>query len=160
MVWSTPKTWVAPSVPTAGDLNTHLRDQLNAIGGTWTSYTPTWTSSGSPAVGNGSLTGYYMQAGKLIHARIRLLIGSSTTISTGIYTFALPAPAAALQYECLGSAHMYDDSAGNYYPGIAYRPGTSSACSLVFGTARWSAAAPVAPAQNDVIAVNLSYEAA
>jgi microcystin-dependent protein len=31
VAWSTPKTWVTDEVVTASDLNTHLRDQLNAI---------------------------------------------------------------------------------------------------------------------------------
>ena len=114
---------------------------------------------GLPAVGNGSLTGYYMQAGKLIHARIRLLIGRrppSRPASTRSRCPPRPLPCSTRAW----GQRTWRRPAGNHYPGIAYRPGTPSACSLVFGTARWSASAPVAPAQNDVIAVNLSHEAA
>lgn len=70
-------------------------DLLNAnfaeIGAAWTSYTPTWTASGTaPALGNGTLAGAYKLLGKLLIVRIRWVAGSTTTFGTGSYFFALP----------------------------------------------------------------------
>src|SRR5882672_3849200 len=38
------------------------------LGAAWTAYTPVWGSSGTaPAIGNGSLTGFFIQVGKTVH---------------------------------------------------------------------------------------------
>lgn len=60
--------------------------------GEWTSYTPTWSSSGTqPTIGNGTLTGRYKKLdGKTYHVSMRLLWGSSTTAGTGTWAFSLP----------------------------------------------------------------------
>jgi len=73
-----------------------LLDLYNAnlaeIGAAWTSYTPTWTASGTaPAIGNGVLAGAYKKLGKLLFVRVRWVAGSTTTFGTGQYFFALPA---------------------------------------------------------------------
>lgn len=60
--------------------------------GAWTSYTPTWTCSGtSPAIGNGTLTGRYQRLyGRTYLVQIYLLAGSTTTFGTGSWSFATP----------------------------------------------------------------------
>lgn len=86
MVWSSPRTWVAGEIPTASIFNTHVRDNLKAIGDPWTAYTPTlsnWT------LGNGTLTGFYLQAGKLVIGKVFLTLGSTTTPS-GNLVISLP----------------------------------------------------------------------
>lgn len=91
MAWTSPATWVANTVLTAAQLNTQLRDNLKAIGDPWTSYTPAWTASGTaPAIGNGAIIGKYIAAGKLIHFRVVLTMGSTTTYGTGQYSISLP----------------------------------------------------------------------
>jgi hypothetical protein len=57
----------------------------------WTSYTPTWTATSNPAIGNGSLAGKYRLDGKTLFLRIQLQIGSTTTLGSGNWTFGLPA---------------------------------------------------------------------
>jgi hypothetical protein len=54
-------------------------------------YTPTWTTSGTaPSLGNGTLTGeYYFRNGECI-AKIKLTIGSTTSLGTGQWSFSLP----------------------------------------------------------------------
>lgn len=97
MAWTTPRTWVAGEVVTAAILNTHIRDNLNAIGAAWTSYTPTWVASTTnPTVGNGTLTGAYMQAGKYVAFRIYIVFGSTTTRGSGEYRFGYPVTAAVV----------------------------------------------------------------
>lgn len=81
---------------------------LNAIGGNWTDYTVAWGSGGTPpAIGNGSKVGRYCLVGKLVMARINLVMGSTTTYGTaGFWTFSLPFTAATVGVT------------GNLWPGI------------------------------------------
>lgn len=61
---------------------------LTTAFGSWTSYTPTIGGTGS-ANGNGTLTGYYMQLGKLLIVRVRWTLGTTSTVGTTL-SFALP----------------------------------------------------------------------
>lgn len=57
----------------------------------WTSYTPTWTSTGTaPSVGNGTITGMYRKEGDSLHVRIALTSGTTTAYGTGNYKFSIP----------------------------------------------------------------------
>lgn len=68
-----------------------LRDALAGLTDAWTSFTPTWTSTGTqPVLGNGTISGRYLQAGKLVIYRGRLDMGSTTTYGTGTWNFSLP----------------------------------------------------------------------
>ena len=161
MAWTTPRTWVSGEVPTAANFNTHVRDNFKAIGDAWGSYTPTWASSGTaPTIGNGTLAGYYLQAGKLVIGRIVLTIGGTTGVGTGSYSMSLPVNAAVTGLAAVGSCGFYDNS-GGYYDGTALRNATNAGqCILILNNARWSATAPVAPASGDIISVQFTYEAA
>lgn len=91
MAFTTPRTWVPGEVLTASLLNTHLRDNLLAMTGAWTAYTPTWTATGGGAsLGNGSLTGRYSGVGKTVHFYISFGIGSTTALGSGRWDFSLP----------------------------------------------------------------------
>jgi hypothetical protein len=46
--------------------------------GTWTSFTPTWTNL---TVGNGTVTAKYVQNGKIVTFRVKLIWGSTTSIT-------------------------------------------------------------------------------
>ena len=88
MTWTTPRTWTTGETVTAAIMNAHVRDNFNAIGNAWTSYTPVvtgWTP------GNGTAVGAYMQAGKAVSFRARFTLGSTTTIA-GSFTMTLPIP--------------------------------------------------------------------
>ncbi|UUW87394.1 hypothetical protein [Pimelobacter simplex] len=94
MPWNNPKTWLPNAVLTAAELNQYVRDNFRAIGDAWTSYTPTWTSSSTqPALGNGTATGRYLQAGKLIVYRSAVAMGTTTTFGAGQYYLSLPVAA-------------------------------------------------------------------
>lgn len=57
----------------------------------WTSYTPSWTGSGSnPAIGNGTLVGRWKRKGDDIIGNIRIVMGSTTTYGTGTYIWTIP----------------------------------------------------------------------
>ena len=63
--------------------------------GVWTTYTVIWGSSGTqPSLGNGSITGSYMQVGTTVFFRIRLNAGTTSGLGTGFWSFNLPVPQA------------------------------------------------------------------
>jgi len=71
---------------------------LGRVGGdvrAWTAYTPTWGASTAPVLGNGSLSGRYTQIGKTVNFLIVLIMGSTTTYGSSIYTLTLPVAAAS-----------------------------------------------------------------
>lgn len=83
--------------------------------GDWVTYTPTWTATSNPNIGNGSIVGKYSLLGKTCHVRINLIMGSTTTYGSGEYKYLLPFTAATLanvEMSWVGSA-------------LGLRPGTS-----------------------------------
>ena len=75
--------------------------------GAWTSYTPTWTASGSnPSLGNGVLVGRYSKVGRVVTVHINLIPGSTTTYGSGNYSWALPFAAANTGCSYIMSAHL------------------------------------------------------
>ncbi|MFJ2568185.1 hypothetical protein ACIO02_35570 [Streptomyces sp. NPDC087568] len=121
-----PKTWVVGEVVTAALLNQEIRDQFNSFFATWTTYTPTWTSSGTaPNIGNGSVTGRYLKIGRTVFCTINLVAGTTTTFGSGNYTFGLPFQAANFVLTAVGSVH-------------------------IFGAARWNGTCLVSPASATV----------
>lgn len=126
-------SWVRSSVTRIGasslgsgapDAATFLRGD-GAWAGAWASYTPAWTSSGTaPALGNGTLTGRYIQVGKVVVVNIYLLFGSTTTPGTGVWFFSLPVTAdnAVVAH---GSA-ILGDSGVSSYMGVARQETTTT----------------------------------
>lgn len=67
---------------------------LTSWGGAWTAYTPTWGSAATaPAIGNGSLTGQYIQLGKVVIFAAMITMGTTSTFGTGQWTLTLPVAA-------------------------------------------------------------------
>lgn len=107
-----PRTWVVGETVTAAMLNAEIRDQFSSMFDVWTTYTPSWVSSGTaPALGNGVLTGRYMKIGRTVHAAIRMSCGSTTTYGTGNYSWSLPFTAANTVVDYLGEARLVGASA-------------------------------------------------
>jgi len=83
----------------------------------WTSYTPSWTSSGTaPSLGNGTISGKYKQNGKVVFVRVQLVIGSSTTTGSGNWRISLPVDAADTVGIIMPST--YYDSGVDWYTGV------------------------------------------
>lgn len=92
MAWTIPANVSAGTQILAATTNAILAD-LHIIGDAWTTYVPTWASSGTApnlATNGGTLTGRYVPAGKLVIFEISLTFGGSSGIGTGGYTFTLP----------------------------------------------------------------------
>jgi|SRR5882762_2917587 len=66
-----------------------VQANLNALG-TWVDYTPTWTGTTNPALGNGTLKAGYVKIGKMCTVRMNLVMGSTTTYGTGGWAWTLP----------------------------------------------------------------------
>jgi hypothetical protein len=118
MAWVSPRTWTTAEVVTAAFMN-QLRDSLKAIGDPWTAYTPSWGSSGTaPAIGNGTIDGAWISAGKLVHFRAVITMGTTTTYGTGTYTIGLPATVGGAG-RVLVAGIARDDSAAADFPAAA-----------------------------------------
>lgn len=118
MAWVNPRTWVNGLV-TAAMMN-EISSSLHAVGDAWTPFTPTWTSNGAAvSLGNGTATGAYVAAGKSVHMRAKVTMGSTTTYGTGSYFLTVPfAPKTGLTPHL--EVFCNDVSATTYYTGKTY----------------------------------------
>lgn len=167
MAWTAPRTWVAGETVTAALMNTHIRDNLKALGDAWTSWGTgaSWTASTTnPAIGNGTWEGKYLQAGKFVKFSIQITMGTTTTYGTGNWQLAFPVPETARRWTFQGVAR--DESATNSYDVIVERTAsgilTVRCDPLTAGNPLRSAtsAIPFAWASTDVLHISGEYEAA
>lgn len=122
-----------------------------------TVYTPTWTGTGSPAIGNGTLNGSYVLDGDVCHLSIQLTIGSTTTLGAGAWSFSLPKQASR---QHAGSAYLEDVSGPAVYSATAYIQDLASTVRVtVSGTtgAYAGSATPFAWATGDKLIINVSF---
>ena len=113
MAWTTPRTWATGETVTATLMNTHVRDNLNALGGTWTAYTPAIGGTGWSIGTTGSAaTGWYLSAGKLTLFQAALTFGTvGATFGSGAMTISIPVTGA---HNTFGAG--YANHAGTWYP--------------------------------------------
>lgn len=117
-------SWAAPSFSSLSDYTAP------------TSYTPSWTSTGTaPSIGNGTITGTYLQLGSLVFYTFKILFGSTTTAGTGDYRFTFPNSVSAFLG---GQVIIYDQSTDTRYVGALLITGP--------GTAMFGILTPQAPA--------------
>ena len=87
---------------------------------TWTAYTPSWTAvTTNPSIGNGTLSGRYVQIGKTVIGTIKLAMGSTTTYGSGAWSFSLPKTSAA-QGGRYGGQWMAEDIGTKIYTGTLF----------------------------------------
>jgi len=132
---------------------------LTSITDTWTTFNPTWGSSGTaPTIGNGSVTGSYRQTGKSFDAVYTITVGSTTTAGTGNYSLSLPPGitlASGNQWEGLGVLWFRDTSGATTY---GFDAGSISSASIgaASNSSRWGATTPIAIGTGDTIVVTIS----
>lgn len=130
---------------------------------TFTTYTPTWVTTGAgadPTIGNGTLSGRYMQVGKAVFVAIKITFGTTTTVGSGIYEVGLPL-ASASGYSGLLMGQAVDT--GSSITAIHGQVGGSdSAATLVINdsNAVVTHAAPYAWGSTDIISIAGWYEVA
>jgi len=133
--------------------------------GAWNAYVPVWRSSGTaPAIGNGSLTGRFMQVGKTVFFSIHFVAGSTTTFGTGNYTVTLPVAAVALSARVGVYGNLTDISATTSYIAFLYWTNGTTANLVTNGSGGAHATvtniAPFTWANTDEWAYQGCYEAA
>lgn len=142
------------------------RDALKALSEAWTTFTPTWTATTTnPVLNNGTITGHYAQINKTVLFWIKLTVGSTTTVGSGIYQLTLPV-ATVTNHPGIFDISYLDSSAGATYRGLT-QLATASKANLLYDSSSaggimvaFTAVAPVVPATGDVYSVTGIYETA
>lgn len=102
-----------------------------------TVYVPTWASAGptQPAIGNGTLSGRYVNLGKIGFLQITVKCGTTTVTGGADYQFGLPngwtSAANPVGSVVVGAAIMFDTSTNTYWTGGVIMPPSSTHLSLV-----------------------------
>lgn len=163
MLNSTPANWAASEIPTSTKMNTEVKQAFTDLQAAWTSWSPTWTSSGTaPAIGNGTLVGTYTRIGKFFTGTISLTWGSTTTAGTGNYLFSLPVTAAGgIHTPFMGQAELFDTSAATYnYYVVALNTSAQIVLRAPAAGALASATAPYTWATGDGMMIQFQGQAA
>jgi hypothetical protein len=85
-----------------------------AINTSWTAYTPQWTAASvNPAIGNGTLEGWYKVIGKTCFVRGNIVMGSTTTFGTGEWYVSMPFTASHAD-AILMTANLLDNGSAWY----------------------------------------------
>jgi hypothetical protein len=89
--------------------------------GAWTAYTPTLGGTGW-AIGDGTATGAYCQVGKIVHFRVRIVTGSTTTYGSASPTITTPTSAGGTASNLANTvtAILRDVSAGAVYQAAVF----------------------------------------
>lgn len=99
----------------------------------WTEYTPTWTGTVSnPVIGNGILSGRYMNVGATIFGEIRIQAGTTGfTRGEGTYRIGLPTAGVVENFQPVGQVVMRDEGPGvNYFGTAIFNSGITDAIEL------------------------------
>lgn len=143
--------WGTPMTNNVNELIVDITPPISA----WSTYTPVWGStSAAPVLGNGTISGRFMQFGKLGFFDGVLTTGGTTTYGTGTYTFTLPVgwTAAAGINTLVGMGRVFDTSTTTRYVAAVTM---SSTTLLTMGTHSTttdvSGTVPVTLATGDVI---------
>lgn len=125
----------------------------------WQSFTPVWGSSGTQP-GAHTVTGQYKYLDtKTIFVQIVVAVGAAG-IGTGDYTIKLPSGFSLnTSFVSTCAAFYYDASTSNRYPCIWWGDSVDTAAGgLIIGSwggnGKWTATAPVAPANGDRLYIN------
>lgn len=132
---------------------------------TWQAFSPTWTAASvAPAIGNGSLTGRFIQfgagTGTLIIAAYYLNPGSTTTFGTGEWAFTLPAACVATRQLFAGAAWAFDSGTAWFNGIVEVASTTTVKISDYNNIFRWGAASPITWVDADSAGWSISYEVA
>ncbi len=142
----------------------HIR--TNIYPNDWKAYTVTWsaTTGDAPAIGNGTLEGWYFRNAGVCMVQIRMLAGATTTFGTGGYwRFSLPVDHALISgsgYLPCGSLMAYDDSVSKWYPGVTYLKTVDGGLlqGLTWeGTTAVGRTIPITFAQDDLLYLGATY---
>jgi hypothetical protein len=122
----------------------------------WFSYSPDWTCSSAPSIGDGSLVGRFCINGKMVTTAVSLSIGSTTNTGSGQWFFSLPAAPGSFSSLYVGSWRANDAGVANY--GGSVLTASSSRMTLVNnGSTYVQSNAPATWGNGDTIVATLNY---
>lgn len=132
----------------------------------WTAFTPSWTNL---TVGNGTNTGHYVQIGKTVIAKVRFVMGSTSSMGSSPQ-LTLPVEASTNSMAAIsgpfGRGNIVDSGTATYSIEGRYASSTSAtlitfdAAQTYLRHASITASVPMTWATNDEIVMVLIYEAA
>jgi hypothetical protein len=134
----------------------------DAGGFTYTAWTPTFSGT---TVGNGTLTARYAQSGKMVHAYLKLVLGSTSSVS-GNTTITLPVTAASSSGGIRGTGAILDSGVRWYTAAIDLNATTSATLVAVGANLTnafedyFSSTVPMTWTTGDTMAFSFIYEAA
>ena len=137
--------------------------------GAWQSYTVSWTAATTnPSIGNGTLSGRYVQIGKTCILVVGLVMGSTTTYGSGNWAFSLPKSAvntAGINF--YGVAHIRKSGTANYERIAEIIPHVSTTVINAFidptpgsNSFNISATVPLTWGDGDALGFQITYEIA
>lgn len=139
--------------------NAKLATTSGELGGAWQTWTPTWTNF---TLGNSVVDAKYIQIGKVVHFRLSLIIGSTSTFGVSP-KFSLPVTSAAYAFDSIiGNTTLVDTGTG-VVQGFVDWQSTTTAMPVAIATTYFgglSSSAPFNWASNDKILCTATYEAA
>jgi len=146
-----------------------LATDVEELYDSWDTYTPSWTASTNPAIGNGAIAGRYKRQGSVVHFSIAILMGSTTTYGVGQWSLSLPVtpvdPGSPFgDYGVLGDFSALDTSAVIRYHQRVIRNTGSTVIMLTSASgaavATMSATVPFTWANTDRLTIHGFYECA
>jgi hypothetical protein len=126
----------------------------------WTTYTP--SLSGSITIGNGTLTGRYMESNTTVIAEVTILFGSTTTINSTVF---IGLPSSASSGSQIHNLHLRDEGTATY-TGHAIVSGSSVVCYIDGASGTYvssvgiNSTTPFTWTTTDFIKLNITYEKA
>lgn len=131
----------------------------------WNAYAPTWINTGgtNPVIGNGSLTGRFVEIGNTIIGGVTLVVGTTTTFGTvgGRFDFTLPYPTNdGSTYMPLGQVVAYNGA--RFWRAELLNYGSASRCypwrDMVTTESSFTPASPFAWASGHQMRMTFCYE--
>src|SRR5688500_15076466 len=92
MAWSSPRTWITGEIATAAQFNAHVRDNIDHVYGSVTTFSPTVTQSGSVTLT--TAIGRYRHVGNVCWLHIFCDVGGTGTGGNNIVIGNVPAAVA------------------------------------------------------------------
>lgn len=115
MAYTTPKTWASGDILTAADMNTYVRDNIGALYGTPTNYTPQVDQGATTNISKTINEARYIQAGRICFCWGYLLM-TGTGTSANQVTVTLPiATSGHTSVAVIGVGLVYDNSVTTRY---------------------------------------------
>lgn len=135
----------------------------------WTTYTPVlYGSTTNPVLGNGSITGRYVNIGATIIGEIRVIAGTvGFSRGSGTYSVSLPTAGVIENFQPVGQVVMRDEGPGTNYFGTAiFNNGVTDRVELYMHSqvATFDEGVPVTEStpflfsSNDKILIQIQYE--